>query len=324
MKVVHYDNPGPPEVMKLIEKEIPKPGNDEILVKVRSAGVNRPDLIQREGNYPPPKGHSEILGLEISGVISKIGKDVKKFKVNDKVAALVDGGGYAEYCIANERQTFLIPKNLSFEEASGIPECFFTVWSNLVNRGNLKKNQKVLVHGGTSGIGLAALQTLKLFNATTITTVGSAEKKEFCEKIGVDLVINYNECDFFEEIKKNEIGNVDMILDYIGGDYISKNLNLLKNDGSLINIGFQKGSKVELNLIKVMLKRLVITGSTLRIRESSFKGKILEELQKNVFPNFENRKIKCYIDSVFKLEDVVEAHKRLDEKKHIGKVILNI
>ncbi len=325
MKVVHYDKPGPPEVLKIIEGNVPKFNEHEILINVKCAGVNRPDLIQREGNYPPPPKHSNILGLEVSGIIEKKGKKVKKFKIGDKVAALVDGGGYAEYCCANEKQTFMIPKNISFQEAAGIPECFFTSWSNLIDRGRLKKNQKVLIHGGTSGIGLAAIQILKQFNTDIFVTVGNEEKLSFCKKIGVQNVVNYKEHDFFEYIKKKkDFDGLDIILDIVGGDYVMKNINLLKNEGKLINIGFQKGSNVELNLIKVMLKRLTITGSTLRIRDSDFKYNILKALSNNIFPHFENNKIKCYIDSVFKFKDVVKAHQRLYEGKHIGKVILDV
>ncbi len=324
MKAVHFDNPGPPEVLKIIEKDVPQPKNDQLLIKVKSAGINRPDLIQREGNYPAPPGHSEILGLEVSGTVEKIGKNVKKFSLNDKVAALVNGGGYAEYCIADETQTFKIPKNLSFNEASCIPECFFTAWSNLIDRGGLKKKQKVLIHGGTSGIGLAAIQIAKLFESEILTTVGNSEKEEFCKKIGVQHIINYKKFDFFEEIKRSKIGGLNLILDFVGGDYVSKNINLLENEGKLINIGFQDGSKVELNLIKIMLKRLVITGSTLRIRDKKFKTQILGKLKKFVFPFLENGKIKCFIDSVYKLDDVINAHKRLYQGKHIGKVILNM
>jgi len=291
---------------------------------VKCAGVNRPDLIQREGSYPAPPGHSKILGLEVSGIVAKIGKKVKNFKKNQKIAALVDGGGYAEFCVANQKQTFLIPKNISFNEAASIPECFFTAWSNLVDRGELKKNQKVLIHGGTSGIGLASIQILKLFNSTIFTTVGNSTKEKFCKELGVKKVINYKKKDFFEEIKKFDTDGLDLILDIVGGDYVMKNINLLKKEGKLINIAFQNGSKIELNLMKVMLKRLTITGSTLRIRDSAFKGEILGKLKKKVFPSFENGSIKCYIDSVFRLDQVIQAHKRLYEGSHIGKVILNV
>ena len=324
MLAVNFDEPGGPEVLRLVKTSVPKINEDEVLIKVRSAGVNRPDVIQRQGNYPAPHGHSKILGLEVSGIIEKVGNKVKKFLVGEKVGALVNGGGYAEFCKANESSVFHIPKNISFDEAACIPECFFTAWSNIIMRGNLKKKQKILIHGGTSGIGIASIQIAKLFDSYIFTTVGNNQKVSFCKKIGVNKTINYNETDFFEEIKNSEISSVDLILDFIGGDYINKNINLLNNDGKLVNIGFQKGAKTEINLMKVMLKRLTITGSTLRIRDNSFKGLILNDLVKFVFPEIEKGKIKIFIDSVYNLEDVVNAHQRIDEGKHIGKIVLNI
>ncbi len=324
MRAVHFCHPGGPDVLKIVEETVPNIEENEVLIKVKAAGINRPDIVQREGNYPAPKGHSKILGLEVSGIVEKIGKKVNKFSIGDKVAALVNGGGYAEYCKANEKVTFKIPKNVSFDEAACIPECFFTAWSNIVNRGGLKKKQKVLIHGGTSGIGLASIQIAKLFDSIIFTTVGNQEKVNFCKNLGIDKIINYKKQDFFDFIKNQNIGGIDVILDYIGGDYVSKNVNLLNFDGKLINIGFQNGSKVELNLMKVMLKRLIITGSTLRVRDFNFKEKILISLKKNVFPLIENGKIKIFIDSVFKLDDVVKAHKRLDQGKHIGKIVLKI
>ncbi len=323
MKEITYDQPGSPDVLKVVDSEVPEPNDNQILIKVMAAGVNRPDIIQREGNYPPPENHSPILGLEVSGYIEKIGKNVKNFSLKNKVAALVNGGGYAEFCLAEQESTFIIPGDLSFDEAACIPECFFTAWSNLVQRGGITNNQKVLIHGGTSGIGIAAIQIAKIFNSYIITTVGNEEKVKFCKKLGVNEVINYKKHDFFEIIKKSNIKNVNLILDYVGGDYISKNINLLDTEGTLINIGFLKGSLAQLNLIKIMLKRLQITGSTLRIRSNKFKGQVLTELKKFVFPLITERKIKCFVDSVFKFKDVIKAHQRIDEGKHIGKIILN-
>ena len=322
MKAVLFDRPGPPDVMKLVDLEIPSIEKNQVLIKVSYSGVNRPDIIQRAGNYPSPPGHSEILGLEISGKIYKIGSNVTAFKEGDEVAALVNGGGYAEYCVADQETAFKIPNNISLKEAATIPECFFTVWSNLVMRGGLKKNDCVLVHGGTSGIGVAAIQILKLFDSEIFTTVGNEQKKEFCKKIGAHYVFNYKETDFFDEIKIIKPKGLNLILDFIGGEYVKKNINLLSSEGKLINIGFQNGSIVDINLMKVMLKRLTITGSTLRIRDSSFKAEILSQLKKIVFPHFENGEIKCYIDSVFKIEDVIQSHKRLEKGSHIGKIVL--
>ena len=324
MKAINFEHPGEADVLKLMD--LPEPSlikSNQILIKVSFAGVNRPDIVQRLGNYPAPDGHSKILGLEISGIVLEIGQGVKRFKKGDKVAALVNGGGYAEYCIAEEETTFKIPDSLNLKQAASIPECFFTAWSNLVQRGGLKEGDSVLIHGGTSGIGLASIEILKLFKAKIFTTVGSTEKKEFCKSIGVNYIFNYKEEDYFKEIKK-KIKGLNLILDYIGGEYINKNINLLANDGKLINIGFQNGSRAEINLMKIMLKRLTISGSTLRIRDNNFKSKILKELTEYVFPYFKTRQVKCYIDSVFPLSEASKAHKRLDEGVHIGKVILKI
>ncbi len=324
MKAIHFERPGPPEVMKVVEFPIPEILEDQVIIKVKYAGLNRPDIVQREGNYPAPPNHSKILGLEVSGIIFKIGQKVTHFKEGDEVAALVNGGGYAEFCVADQETIFKLPKNITLKNAVAIPECYFTVWSNLIMRGKLKKKQKVLVHGGTSGIGIAALQLLKLFETEIFTTVGNKKKIEFCKQLGIPNVYDYKNQDFFDEIKKNNSRGINLILDYIGGDYIEKHINLLDNDGTLINIGFQNGSYGKFNLIKVMLKRLTITGSTLRIRDKWFKKQILDDLKKFVFPHFENGNIKCYIDSVFKFEDVISSHKYFDAGNHIGKIILEI
>ena len=324
MKAINFKHPGEADVLELMDLPIPSLiKSNQILIKVSFAGVNRPDIVQRLGSYPAPEGHSKILGLEISGIVLEIGQGVKRFKKGDKVAALVNGGGYAEYCMAEEETTFKIPESLNLKQAASIPECFFTAWSNLVQRGSLREGDSVLIHGGTSGIGLASIEILKLFKAKIFTTVGSAEKKEFCKNIGVNYIFNYKEEDYYKEIKK-KIKGLNLILDYIGGEYINKNINLLANDGKLINIGFQNGSSAEINLMKVMLKRLTISGSTLRIRDNKFKTRILKELTEYVFPYFKTRQVKCYIDSVFHLSEASKAHKRLDEGVHIGKVILKI
>ena len=324
MKAINFKHPGEADVLELMDLPIPSLiKSNQILIKVSFAGVNRPDIVQRLGSYPAPEGHSKILGLEISGIVLEIGQGVKRFKKGDKVAALVNGGGYAEYCMAEEETTFKIPESLNLKQAASIPECFFTAWSNLVQRGSLKEGDSVLIHGGTSGIGLASIEILKLFKAKIFTTVGSTEKKEFCKNIGVNYIFNYKEEDYYKEIKK-KIKGLNLILDYIGGEYINKNINLLANDGKLINIGFQNGSRAEINLMKIMLKRLTISGSTLRIRDNNFKSKILKELTEYVFPYFKTKQVKCYIDSVFHLSEASKAHKRLDEGVHIGKVILKI
>ena len=325
MKFVHFESPGPPEVLKIKESDIPSPSDNEILIKVIAAGVNRPDLMQREGVYPAPRGHSTILGLEVSGIVEKVGRNITKFKKGDNVCALLDGGGYAEYCIAKAKQTTKFPENLSFIEAAAIPECFLTCWSNIVERGKIKENQNVLIHGGSSGIGTTAIQILKIFKANIFTTVGNEFKKNICEELGANVVINYNKDDFFKIIKeKTAKKGINLILDMVGGCYVQKDIDLLSNDGRLINIAYQKGSKINLNLMKVMLKRLVITGSTLRIRDEDFKGEILTKVEMNVFPKIKSGLIKPIIDSVYDLNDVIKAHKRLYENKHIGKVVLSV
>lgn len=323
MKVVTFDEPGPPSVLRLIETSIPEPNLNEVLIEVIAIGVNRPDLIQREGNYPAPKNHSKILGLEVSGIVRKVGENVKKFSTGDKVCSLLDGGGYAEFSIAKEDQTFKFPSNLSFSEAAAIPECFITCWSNLVVRGSLKEKENVLIHGGTSGIGTTAIQLLKMFNCKIFTTVGNDEKKKFCKKLGAYLAINYEKEDFYELIKnETEKYGVDLILDIVGGKYIQKNINLLSNEGRLVNIAYLKGSEEKVNLLRVMLKRLTITGSTLRIRSEKFKKKIIDEIKIKVFPSIEKGLIKPIIDSEFHITNVVKAHERLYTGKHIGKIIL--
>ena len=324
MKAIHFDTPGNPEVMRVVEVEKPVPGENQVLIKVKAAGVNRPDLIQREGNYPPPNGHSNILGLEVSGEIKSKGQKVKNFKVGDPVCALVNGGGYAEFCVADAGNIIKKPKNLNFFEAAAIPECFFTCWSNIFDRGEVKNDQYVLIHGGSSGIGTTAIQMLKIFNIFTFVTVGSDKKKKLCEDLGANIVINYKKEDFFLKIKEINKKGVNLILDMVGGDYVQKNINLLCSDGKLINIAYQKGSRVNLDLMKVMLKRLTITGSTLRIRDSSFKKNIRDSLIKNIVPYIENGKIKPVIDSVFFFEQSHKAHERMYSSEHFGKIVLDI
>ena len=325
MKAIYYQNPGNPEVLKFIDIDKPKPEIRQVLIEVKAAGVNRPDLLQREGNYPAPKGHSIILGLEVSGIIVSVGKGVLDFKIGDRVCALVDGGGYAEFCVANEEQIIKISDKIDFVEASGIPECFFTCWANIFEIGKLKKNQKVLIHGGGSGIGTTAIQMLKLFDVESYVTVGSDKKKRLCEKLGAKMSINHKKEDFFVTFKNFlKYQGFNLILDMVGGDYIQKNIDLLEKDGKLVNIAYQKGSKVEVNMIKVMLKRLIITGSTLRIRNLSFKKKIRNRLIKNIVPFIENGKIKPIVSEVFKLKDAAKAHKRMYESNHFGKIILKI
>ena len=325
MRVVEIKKHGGPEVLYIGSRPIPKPKNNEVLIKVKAAGVNKPDILQREGEYPPPKGVSDILGLEISGEVVEIGKKTKNIKIGDKVCALVSGGGYSEYCLAPYQQCLPIPKNISFEEASTIPETFFTVWFNLFIRSRIEKNKKILIHGGSSGIGTTAIQFAKNFGLEVFTTTRSNIKLNKCKKIGADHAINSKKVNFEEFIKKktNNQG-VDFILDIVGGNYVQKNINILKRNGTLINIGWLTGSIVNVNLLMIMLKRLVITGSTLRVGSLEEKEKIAEDLKKNIWPLIEKKKIKPILCKTFPLNKVKDAHIYMDKGLHFGKIALII
>ena len=325
MRVVEIKKQGGPEVLYIGSSLIPKPKNNEVLIKVKAAGVNKPDILQREGEYPPPKGVSDILGLEISGGVVEIGKKTKNIKIGDKVCALVSGGGYSEYCLAPYQQCLPIPKNISFEEASTIPETFFTVWFNLFIRSKIEKNKKILIHGGSSGIGTTAIQFAKNFGLEVFTTTRSNVKLIKCKKIGADHAINPKKTNFEEFInKKTNNQGVDFILDIVGGNYVQKNINILKRNGTLINIGWLTGSIVNVNLLMIMLKRLVITGSTLRVGSLEEKEKIAKDLKKNIWPLIEKKKIKPILCKTFPLNKVKDAHIYMDKGLHFGKIALTI
>ena len=325
MRVVEIKKQGGPEVLYIGSRPIPKPKNNEVLIKVKAAGVNKPDILQREGEYPPPKGVSDILGLEISGEVVEIGKKTKNIKIGDKVCALVSGGGYSEYCLAPYQQCLPIPKNISFEEASTIPETFFTVWFNLFIRSRIEKNKKILIHGGSSGIGTTAIQFAKNFGLEVFTTTRSNIKLIKCKKIGADHAINPKKTNFEEFInKKTNNQGVDFILDIVGGNYVQKNINILKRNGTLINIGWLTGSIVNVNLLMIMLKRLVITGSTLRVGSLEEKEKIAKDLKKNIWPLIEKKKIKPILCKTFPLNKVKDAHIYMDKGLHFGKIALTI
>ena len=325
MRVVEIKKYGGPEVLYIGSRPIPKPKNNEVLIKVKAAGINRPDILQRQGEYPPPKGVSNILGLEISGEVIEIGKKTKNIKIGDKVCALVSGGGYSEYCLAPYQQCLPIPKNISFEEASTIPETFFTIWFNLFIRSRIEKNKKILIHGGSSGIGTTAIQFAKNYGLEVFTTTRSNIKVVKCKKIGAHHAINSKRINFEEFIKKktNNQG-VDFILDIVGGNYVQKNINILKRNGTLINIGWLTGSMVNVNLLMIMLKRLVITGSTLRVGSLEEKEKIAKDLKKNIWPLIEKKKIKPILCKTFPLNKVKDAHIYMDKGLHFGKVALTI
>lgn len=316
---------GGPEVLKPVSLEIPHPGPGEVLIKVAAAGVNRPDAAQREGRYPPPPGASDTPGLEIAGVIVAVGPDSADMNVGDQVCALVTGGGYAEYCVAPSPQCLPIPPDLSMVEAAALPETFFTVWSNVFERGGLKPHETFMVHGGTSGIGTTAIQLAKARGSKVFATAGSDEKCRACLELGADVAINYNTEDFNAVVAEKTDGRgVDVILDMVGGDYVQKNINALAPDGRLVQIAFMKTPKVEVNLLQIMLKRLTFTGSTLRARDVAFKGAIAARLLEEVWPCLSTGIIRPVIDSSFPLNQAAAAHERLESGTHIGKIVLTV
>ena len=323
MKVVEIKKYGGPEVLEIGSREIPVLKENEVLIKVKAAGINRPDILQREGSYPPPKDSSDILGLEIAGEVVKVGKKVKNIKIIDKVCALVSGGGYAEYCSAPFTQCLPIPKGLTFEEACILPETFFTIWFNLFIKNKVKKKQKILIHGGSGGIGTTAIQITKNFGLEVFTTTRSQNKSIKCKKLGAHYSINTKKTDFEEFIKKKTNGDgVDVILDIVGGNYVQKNINILKRNGLLINLGWLTGSVVKINLLMVMLKRLTITGSTLRVGSLKEKERIAKELKKNIWPLIEQKKIKPLLCKTFYINKVKDAHIYIDKEIHFGKIAL--
>lgn len=325
MKAVVITQPGAPSVLQLAEKTKPACGTNEVLVKVMAAGVNRPDVKQREGKYPPPAGVvQDIPGLEIAGTIVETGEAVTQWKIGDKVCALVTGGGYAEYCSAPAGQCLPVPGGFTFIEAASLPETFFTVWSNVFDRANLKGNETLLVHGGSSGIGVAAIQMAKALGHHVYVTAGSDEKCHFCEQLGATKAINYKTESFTDIIKQLTNGKgVDVILDMIGGDYTPGNIRSLAVEGRLVMINTMKGKDAQVDLAQVMMKRLVITGSTLRARDVAFKAAIAQDLQKNIWPLLVSGQIKPVIYKVFKAEEAAQAHELMESSAHAGKIVLS-
>lgn len=322
MKAVIISNPGGPEVLTLAER--PKPqieADDEVLIEVKAAGVNRPDIFQRKGNYPAPKGvPDDIPGLEVSGIIVAKGNQVSSLEINQEVCALIAGGGYAEYVKVKEGLCLPIPEGFSFEEAAGLPETIFTVWSNVFQRGRLAPKETLLVHGGSSGIGITAIQLAKAWNTEVIVTVGSEEKSEICSALGASKVINYKTEDF-EQVLGND--RVDVILDMVGGSYFAKNINILRSDGRLVYINAMGGNKVELNINKMMQKRIIVTGSTLRSREYAFKKELAKDVLQHVWPILSTGRFKPVVQQVFPLAEAAKAHMLMESSSHIGKIILS-
>ena len=325
MKQVEISGPGGPEVLNLVDGPLPDPGTGEVLIKVYAAGVNRPDVFQRKGKYNPPAGASPIPGLEVAGEIVKLGTGVTEFGLGDRVCALVSGGGYAEFCVAPVPQVLPIPTGLTFIEASGIPENYFTVWTNVFDRGQLQKGETILIHGGSSGIGTTAIQLCHQFGARIISTAGSDEKCAVCKSLGADHVINYKTQDFEAETKAITGGKgANVILDMVGGNYIQKNINCLALEGRLIQIAFLQSSISQLDLMAVMTKRLTITGSTLRPRTVEQKGEIARALSKEIWPLFNDKKIKVLVDTVLPLSRASDAHALMESSTHIGKIVLEV
>jgi NADPH2:quinone reductase len=323
MKAVEIAKPGGPEVLRLTQRPVPQPKAHEILIEVAAAGVNRPDVLQRSGNYPVPPDASDLPGLEVGGRIVSKGEAVKTWNIGDEVCALVHGGGYAEYCVAPEVQALPVPKGLSLVEAASLPETFFTVWANVYERGRLAPGESLLVQGGSSGIGVTAIQMARATGNRVFATAGSDEKCAACERLGAEKAINYKTGDFAAEIKSATGGRgVNVILDMVGGDYVPRELKCLADEGRLVFIAFLRGHKAELDINEVMRKRLVISGSTLRPRPVEFKGAVARSLRERIWPLIEAGKIKAEIYKTFPFAQAAEAHRLMESSQHIGKIVL--
>lgn len=325
MNVIAIRAPGAPDMLVPEQRPVPQPGAGEVLVKVAAAGVNRPDVMQRQGNYPPPKGATDIPGLEIAGEVVALGSGVTRWKVGDKVMALVVGGGYAEYCPAHESHCLPVPSGLSMQEAAAVPETFFTVWHNIFQRGGLKSGETLLIHGGSSGIGTAAIQLARQFGARAIVTVGSDEKCEACRRLGADPAINYKTQDFVAVTKDATGGKgADVILDIVGGSYIERNYEAAAVEGRVVQIGFQGSTKATVDFRRIMLKRLTHTGSVLRSRPVEDKAAIARGVEEHVLPLMAAGKVKPVMDSAFPLAQAAAAHARMEASAHVGKIVLTV
>ncbi|MFG1376865.1 NAD(P)H-quinone oxidoreductase [Xanthobacter autotrophicus] len=325
MTAILISAPGGPEVLVPGSRPVPAPAPGELLVKVEAAGINRPDVMQRKGLYPPPPGASDIPGLEIAGTVVALGEGASRFKVGDRVCALVTGGGYAQYCTTHEATALPIPEGLSAAEAAALPETAFTVWSNIFERGQLKAGETLLLHGGSSGIGTTAIQLAKAFGARVVVTAGSDEKCAACLKLGADLAVNYRTQDFVAEVKSFTAGKgANVILDMIGGPYIQKNYEAAAQDGRIVQIAFQQGAKAEVDFMRLMLKRLTHTGATLRSRPVAEKAALAAAIVEQVFPLIAAGKYRPVMDETFPLKDAASAHARMDASAHVGKIVLTV
>jgi NADPH2:quinone reductase len=325
MKLVTY-GPGPgAESLRVIEGPTPTPGPGQILIEVKFAGVNRPDVLQRMGRYTPPPDASPVLGLEVAGRVAALGPDASAWKVGDQVCALVHGGGYAQYCVTHASHALPVPGNLSLAQAAAFPENWFTVWVNLIDRGALRSGEKLLVHGGSSGIGLAAIQLARRVGAEVIVTAGSEEKCAFCREFGAARAINYQSDDFVARVREFTADKgVDVVLDMVGGPYISKDIALLRDNGRLVFIAFLHGNRVEVDFMPIMLKRLHVTGSTLRPRTVAEKAAICASLAREIWPDYIAGRLKSHIHATFPLDRVADAHRLMESSKHIGKIVLQV
>ncbi len=322
MRAVEISEPGGPEVLKLTDRPVPEPGHGQIVIKVAYAGVNRPDALQRAGAYDPPKGASDLPGLEASGVVAAIGAGVSGLEIGDEVCGLLPGGGYAEYVATPAAHCLPVPAGLGLKEAACLPETFFTVWTNVFMRGGLKAGERILVHGGSSGIGTTAIQLANAFGARVFVTAGSEEKCQACRDLGADVAINYRDDDFVSILQN--AGGANLILDMVGGDYIPRNIKALADEGRLVHIAFLKAPKAKLNFAQIMVRRLTVTGSTLRPQSDLAKAAIAQDLHEAVWPLLDSGRVAPVIDSEFPLEDAAGAHARMESSEHIGKIVLKI
>jgi NADPH2:quinone reductase len=325
MIAIRIVKPGGPEVLQPVEVAPPRPGRREVLIRVAAAGVNRPDLMQREGKYPPPPGASDVPGLEVSGTVDSCGAEVDRWREGDVVCALVSGGGYAEYCVAPDVQCLPVPSPVDLVSAAAMPETFFTVWTNVFERGRLQAGESLLVHGGASGIGTAAIQMARAFGARVFTTAGTDEKCAACERLGAERAINYKTEDFVAAVMSLSGGKgVDVILDMVGAPYFDRNIDLLALEGRLLQIAVLHGAKAEINLVRLLRQRITITGSTLRSRTAEEKGAIAAAIEKAVWPLVEAGKIRPIVFATFPLGQAAEAHRLMESGSHIGKIVLTV
>lgn len=325
MYVISASGPGGPEVLRLEKRSVPRPKKGEVLIRLYAAGVNRPDLLQRAGAYPPPAGATDLLGLEGSGVVVAVGEDVQNVAVNEQVCALLPGGGYAEYCVTDARHCLPVPDGFDLSRAAALPETILTVWANIIDGIARRPGQSILIHGGSSGIGVMAIQIAKNQGMRVFVTAGSAEKCKVCEELGAERAINYKEEDFVEVVKAlTDRRGVNIVLDMVGGDYVERNLRVLAIEGRHVSIAFLNDSRVNLNLAPVMMRRQILTGSTLRIRSNDDKARLVDAVREKVWPQLSNGEIKLLIHKTLPLSAAGKAHGLMEEGQHIGRIILNV